>query len=110
MLIFQRQATSVLASEQGCPFPKPRRRPKNCRSRFRRSYIRYADGSEELYDHDCDPHEWHNLADKAEHAEIIAEMRRALPKRNAEPIIGDWQNWEIEAWREAENRTANLVQ
>ncbi len=25
-------------------------------------YIRYPDGSEELYDHDNDPHEWKNLA------------------------------------------------
>ena len=25
-------------------------------------YIRYADGTEELYDHSDDPHEWHNLA------------------------------------------------
>ncbi len=25
-------------------------------------YIRYADGSEELYDHRSDPHEWHNVA------------------------------------------------
>ena len=25
-------------------------------------YIRYADGSEELYDHSTDSHEWHNLA------------------------------------------------
>ena len=25
-------------------------------------YIRYKDGTEELYDHENDPHEWHNLA------------------------------------------------
>ena len=25
-------------------------------------YIRYNDGTEELYDHDSDPHEWTNLA------------------------------------------------
>jgi arylsulfatase A-like enzyme len=31
-------------------------------------YIRYADGSEELYDHQNDPHEWTNLAAKPEHA------------------------------------------
>jgi len=65
-------------------------------------YIRYADGSEELYDHESDPHEWHNLAGKSEHAERIAEMRRSLPEKNAEPVIGNWQRWEIEAWREAE--------
>ena len=26
-------------------------------------YIRYADGSEELYDHSRDPHEWRNVVD-----------------------------------------------
>ena len=28
-------------------------------------YIRYLEGSEELYDHRKDPHEWNNLADDA---------------------------------------------
>ena len=36
-------------------------------------YIRYADGTEELYDMVNDPSEWHNLADNSEHAAIIAE-------------------------------------
>lgn len=36
-------------------------------------YIRYADGSEELYDHDSDPHEWTNLAAKPE---FEAEKKR----------------------------------
>ena len=31
-------------------------------------YIRYADGSEELYDHREDPHEWDNLAGSGEYA------------------------------------------
>jgi choline-sulfatase len=68
-------------------------------------YIRYADGSEELYDHQTDPHEWYNLAGKEEHAELIAKFRRALPKKNAEPVMSDWQRWEIEAWRAAEAGT-----
>ncbi len=33
-------------------------------------YIRYSDGSEELYDHENDPHEWSNLANSPEHAAI----------------------------------------
>ncbi|MBE2286599.1 MAG: sulfatase [Prosthecobacter sp.] len=36
-------------------------------------YIRYADGSEELYDHQTDPNEWTNLATKPEHE---AEKKR----------------------------------
>ncbi len=46
-------------------------------------YIRYADGAEELYDHTADPNEWHNLAPKPEHASVMAEHRKWLPKVNA---------------------------
>lgn len=49
-------------------------------------YIRYADGSEELYDHRTDPREWTNLAAKAEHAGVIAEHRRWLPKIDVPPV------------------------
>ena len=48
-------------------------------------YIRYADGSEELYDHKNDPNEWDNLAAKelsAQHAEVVARLRQHLPKVN----------------------------
>lgn len=77
--------------------------PKNHSLRSTRwHYLRYADGSEELYDHKNDSHEWHNLADKSEHRGLLMQMRRALPKHNAEPVIGDWQQWEIDAWRKAE--------
>ena len=48
-------------------------------------YIQYADGSEELYDHRRDPNEWTNLAGTAENAELITELKRALPKKNAPP-------------------------
>lgn len=63
-------------------------------------YIRYADGSEELYHHANDPHEWTNIADQK--PAIIAEFRKHLPKTNAAPLIGPNRNWEVEAWREAE--------
>jgi choline-sulfatase len=43
-------------------------------------YIRYADGTEELYDHNTDPNEWTNIAAKPEHAGIIAEHKKWLPK------------------------------
>jgi arylsulfatase A-like enzyme len=51
--------------------------------RFR--YIRYADGTEELYDLETDVHEWKNLIGRAEFAEILAEHRRWLPKIDVPP-------------------------
>jgi len=48
-------------------------------------YIRYADSGEELYDHDKDPNEWHNLADKAEHNDLKTELAKWFPKQNADP-------------------------
>lgn len=46
-------------------------------------YIRYADGSEELYDHARDPHEWSNLADDPAYADVIEEHVRWLPEEDA---------------------------
>ena len=46
-------------------------------------YIRYSDGTEELYDHDADEMEWTNLADKAEYAQVKKDLARWLPKVNA---------------------------
>ena len=51
-------------------------------------YIRYANGSEELYDHRSDPNEWTNLARDPRYAKVIAEHRRWLPKINAVPVPG----------------------
>lgn len=49
-------------------------------------YIRYADGSEELYDHHVDPNEWTNLADDSRHAEVIASHRRWLPQTETSQV------------------------
>jgi uncharacterized sulfatase len=38
----------------------------------------------ELYDHDKDPHEWHNLADDPSAAKTVAELKKLLPKRPSE--------------------------
>ncbi len=46
-------------------------------------YIRYADGGEELYDHQDDPHEWTNLANKPEFASVKADLAKWLPKTDA---------------------------
>ena len=43
-------------------------------------YIRYADGTEELYDHDSDQSEWHNLADDATHGETKRELAAELDR------------------------------
>jgi arylsulfatase A-like enzyme len=51
-------------------------------------YIRYADGSEELYDMRTDPNEWHNLADDPQYAEIVRRHRRWLPPTSAKPAPG----------------------
>ena len=49
-------------------------------------YIRYTDGSEELYDHDADPHEWHNLAGDAAHAAVKKDLAAALPNQDAPDV------------------------
>jgi arylsulfatase A-like enzyme len=51
--------------------------------RFERwRYIQYADGSKELYDHENDPHEWHNLAGDPKSQPVIEELKKWLPKVN----------------------------
>ncbi len=46
-------------------------------------YIRYADGSEELYDHRNDPQEFHNLADKPGNSDVIKQLAVHLPATDA---------------------------
>jgi choline-sulfatase len=48
-------------------------------------YIRYRDGSEELYDHLTDPQERTNLADRDEFASIKLELAARLPIEFAKP-------------------------
>ena len=48
-------------------------------------YIRYADGTEELYDHENDPNEWHNVAGHSANAEIIERLKRWLPATETSP-------------------------
>lgn len=56
-------------------------------------YIRYADGSEELYDLRADPNEWQNLAGREEHAAVLRRLRAELaallpPGGPAPPLPG----------------------
>ncbi len=71
-------------------------------------YIRYADGSEELYDHRHDEMEWENMA----HSPILREVKELLsqwlPENNApdseivewpEPLLRDKSHKETESYR-----------
>jgi len=51
-------------------------------------YIRYADGSEELYDMENDPNEFENLANDADYEEVKQQLAQWLPKTSAEPAEG----------------------
>lgn len=51
-------------------------------------YIRYADGSEELYDIAADPREWKNLAGEPKWADVKRDLAAWLPKESAPPAPG----------------------
>lgn len=46
-------------------------------------YIRYRDGTEELYDHSNDRHEWHNLASNMRHRAVMDRLAQFMPTANA---------------------------
>ncbi len=48
-------------------------------------YIRYANGDEELYDHEVDPNEWTNLASNPQFYAVMADLRHWLPAQEASP-------------------------
>jgi len=50
-------------------------------------YIVYADGTEELYDHQKDKWEWHNLAGKSGYAEVREKMRKGIPTHHEPPGV-----------------------
>ena len=51
-------------------------------------YIKYADGSEELYDERVDPNEWQNLARDSKFNEIKTDLSKWVPTKNAAPAPG----------------------
>lgn len=68
-------------------------------------YVRYRDGSEELYDHRNDPGEHNNLAGNPECAGVIADHKKWLPKSDALPAgkdkwEGDALDRRIQRWKE----------
>ena len=56
--------------------------------RFR--YIRYPDGTEELYDHSADHWELENLAGDSGYGAVKEEFRAFIPDSMAEAIPGQW--------------------
>jgi arylsulfatase A-like enzyme len=50
-------------------------------------YTRYADGGEELYDHQADPMEWTNLAGRSEYGPIKQSLSQWVPEVNAEESV-----------------------
>lgn len=73
-------------------------------------YIRYADGSEELYNEKSDPQEWTNVAAKAEFAKVKKDLAKFLPKVNAEPVAhkdgSDGEGERPKAKKKAQRRAA----
>ena len=53
------------------------------------AFIRYSDGSEELYDMNSDPNQFTNLAGSVQHVEFVAENRAALQTRLAQENL-EW--------------------
>ena len=69
-------------------------------------YIRYRDGSEELYDHRNESGEHVNLASDPQYEKIIAEHKEWLPKTDALPAGSDeWKGDKLD--RRIEEWTAN---
>ena len=64
-------------------------------SRFR--YIRYYDGSEELYLHEKDPDEWTNLADNPEYAADKQRLAAFLPEKEAPLVKEGMAKWSLPA-------------
>lgn len=52
-------------------------------------YIRYADGSEELYDHEEDEYEYNNLAQTPLYKDIKVRLAKHLPRKNVKSGQGN---------------------
>ena len=71
------------ASDRAAPVVTTHGRGNHAVRDARWRYIRYADGSEELYDHERDPNEWTNLAGDSKYASMKERLAKWLPKENA---------------------------
>jgi arylsulfatase A-like enzyme len=55
-------------------------------------YLRYADGSEELYDLEMDPNEWYNLAGDPQFSSVQADLAEWLPEHDEPTDISASRN------------------
>ncbi|AXY02463.1 DUF229 domain-containing protein [Vibrio alfacsensis] len=71
-------------------------------------YIRYRDGSEELYDHTIDPNEHHNIAADSQFDGIKKELAQWIPASNILPYgmedfsTGDFLEKRIQEWEDTQ--------
>jgi len=73
-------------------------------------YIRYADGSEELYDHRADPMEWTNLASNPAYKEIIDTLATHLPESYAGSVPSKSAfQFDPDAWTFTNKRTGAIT-
>lgn len=82
-----------LLKDPAAPWDRPALTTYGCDRHTVRSerwrYIRYNDGTEELYDHAKDPNEWTNLAADAQCGDVKKDLARWLPKVNTPEIESD---------------------
>lgn len=83
-----------LLDDVEAPWSRPALISQNAASHAVRSrhwrYIRYGDGSEELYSHRRDPHEWRNLARRKDLVKVKKRLGRWIPSRPA-PMAPRWK-------------------
>jgi len=72
-------------------------------------YIRYADGGEELYNHETDPYEWTNLASDPKFAKVKTEIGQHFPKVNHDELPRTQGGQEGEA-KKAKNKAKKVKQ
>ncbi|MFO0921460.1 MAG: sulfatase [Pirellulales bacterium] len=70
-------------------------------------YIRYANGDEELYDHDADPYERINLAQRSEMHSIKQNLAKWLPQKNQDPVPQKVKNAESDDKVNKKNKKNN---
>ena len=83
------QSLVPLLTQPNLPWPRPAVSTYGFQNHSIRTerwrYIRYHDGTEELYDHNADPHEWTNLAVepvKDEYCEVMNRLAGYFPEVN----------------------------